>query len=98
MTFVERKHLGANPKEVQDRLRSGYCLAFFLFEDGREPDFYLIPGYAWFEPNDLLKDKVVGDKSVGPSLEISPTKKAQSILDQYRFTPQTLQHIIGQIP
>ncbi len=97
LTFVEKKHLGATPQECEERLRAGYCMAFFLFEDGKEPDFFLIPGYAWLTPNDLLKDNPVGDKSVGPYLQLEPTKKAQKILDQYRFSAPLLNEIIRQV-
>lgn len=97
LTFVEKKHLGTTPEQAAERLRSGYCMAFFLFEDGREPDFFLIPGYAWLAPNDLLKDNPIGDKTYGPYLQLNPTKKAQSILDQYRFTVDLLEQILRRV-
>ena len=96
-TYVQKKHLGGDDNQVQQRLRSGYCMAFFLFEDGSDPDFFLIPGYAWLEPNNLVKDNTVGDKSVGPNFELNPVKKNQSLLDQYRFTTELLEEIIDEI-
>ena len=97
LTFVKKKHLGMTEKDVNTRLRCGYCMAFFLFEDGREPDFFLIPGYAWLEPNALLADNPVGDRTYGPYFQLSPTKKAQPILDGYRFSRALLTEILNQI-
>lgn len=97
LTFVEKKHLGSTPEEVGRRLRSGYCMAFFLFEDGAEPELFLIPGYAWLQPNELLTENSVGDKSYGPYFQLSPTKKAQPVLDQYRFSTDLLNQIIQKI-
>lgn len=97
LTFVEKKHLGKSPEEIELRLRSGYCMAFFLFEDGYEPDCFLIPGYAWLGPNFLLTDNKIGDKLYGPYFQLNPTKKAQAILDQYRFSFDHLQKILQAI-
>jgi len=93
LAFVLKKPLGSTPEEVEKRLRSGYRIAFFLFEDGSEPDFFLIPGYAWLEPNALLKDIPKANKAVGPNFQLSPTKKAQPILDNYRFSTNLLEEI-----
>jgi hypothetical protein len=71
--------------------------AFFLFEAGGEPDFFLIPGYTWRKPTDLLKDCQEGDKTDGPDLQLSPTRIAQQILDQYRFSSSLLQNIVKTI-
>lgn len=97
ITFIEKKHLGSTNKEVRQRLCSGYCVAFFLFEDGREPDMYLLPGYAWLTPGACFVDHMQGNTSVGPNLEIRPSKKYQSTLDQFRFTPSLLAQIIQEI-
>lgn len=96
LTFIKKKHLGKSSEEIEQRLKSGYCVAFLLFEDGFEPDLYLIPGYDFLSPNDLLKDSS-GDKSVGPNFEISPTKKAQPILDRYKFTNELIEDILIHI-
>ena len=96
LTFVEKKHLGATTEEVEQRLKSGYCMAFLLFEDGQEPDFYLIPGYAWLTPNELLRD-YPADKSTGPNFAITASKKAQPILDQYKFSQSLLDEIIQAV-
>ena len=97
LTFVLKKHLGSSPEEIEQRLHCGYCMAFFLFEDGSEPDFFLIPGYAWLTSNDLLKDNPEGNKTCGPNFQLNPTKKAQPILDQYRFSTSLLQPIIEEV-
>lgn len=95
--FIEKKHLGSTPEEIIHRLRSGYCMAFLPFEDGREPDMYLIPGYAWLEPNSLLKDYKKGDRSVGPNIAVNPVKKNSSLLERYRFSQKLLGEIIEEI-
>lgn len=97
VTFVLKKHLGSTPEEVEQRLRSGYCMAFFLFEDGYEPDFFLIPGYAWLSPNALLQDNAAGDRTYGPNFQLNPTTRARAILDRYRFSPDLLQQIIDWV-
>lgn len=96
LTFFEKKHLGKSQEEIELRLKSGYCVAFLLFEEGVEPDLYLIPGYDFLNPNDLLRE-YPADKSVGPNFAISPTKKAQPILDRYRLTNDLLAEFLNRI-
>ena len=97
LTYFLKSHLGSTPEAIIKRLVNGYCTAFFMFEDGTEPELFLIPGYAWLTPNDLLKDNPVGDKSIGPNFELNPTQKAQPILDNYRFSASLLEQIIQRI-
>jgi hypothetical protein len=95
LSYVKKATLGNTPREINRRLCRGYCLAFLMFDDGREPDMYLIPGYAWLKPNALLVNNDVGDRSVGPYISICPAKKHQDTLDQYRFSPALLKEIIA---
>ena len=60
-------------------------LALLLFEDGRLPEFYLIPATAWKSCNDLLCDKdYIGLKSK-PEYGVNLSKKNISLLQQYKF-------------
>lgn len=97
LTFVQKKHLGSSDEEITERLNCGYCMAFLLFEDGLEPEFFLIPGYAWLQPNDLLVDNPIGDRTNGPYFQLSPSRKAQPILDRYRYSAELLSEIISHI-
>jgi len=92
--YIEKEHLGSSPERVEKRLRQGYCVAFFMFEDGREPDMFLVPGYAWLEPNPCIVDNTDSDDDVGPRFEINPSENYQATLDKYRFERQLLAGII----
>lgn len=96
LSYIEKKHLGKSEEEVEQRLKSGYCVAFLLFEEGMESNLYLIPGYDFLSPNDLLRE-YPADKSVGPNFAISPTKKAQPILDRYKLTNKLLAEFLNRI-
>ncbi len=97
LTFIQKKHLGATPAEVEDRLRSGYCMLFMLFADGIEPKVYLIPGYAWLTPNAGIYDNTAGDRQYGPCLEIRPAKKNEPYLEVYRLNELSVPTIIETI-
>jgi hypothetical protein len=92
--FIEKALLGANPERIAARLRQAFCVAFFLFEDGREPEMYLIPGDAWLEPNPCLVDNNDAEDELGPRFEINPEEKYEAILNKYRFGRQQLAGII----
>jgi hypothetical protein len=92
--FIEKALLGSNSERIAARLRQAFCVAFFLFEDGREPEMYLIPGDAWLEPNPCLVDNNDIDDERGPRIEINPEEKYESILNKYRFGRQQLAGII----
>jgi hypothetical protein len=90
---IEKALVGSNPERVKARLSQAFCVAFFLFDDGREPEMYLIPGDAWLEPNPCLVDSDEADE-LGPRLEINPLEKYEEILNKYRFGRQLLASII----
>ncbi len=91
---IEKASLGANPERVAARLRHAFCVAFFLFEEGREPEMYLIPGDAWLDPNPCLVDNNDAEDGFGPRFEINPLEKYEAILNEYRFGRQLLAGII----
>jgi hypothetical protein len=91
--FIEKALVGTTPDRIATRLRQAFCVAFFLFEDGREPEMYLIPGDAWLEPNPCIVDSDDNDE-LGPCFEINPLQNYESILDKYRFGRQLLAGII----
>lgn len=97
LTFIQKKHLGGSPAEIERRLRSGYCMVFMLFEDGVEPEVYLIPGYAWLTPNAGIYDNAAGDRQYGPCLEIRSAKKNQPYLEPYRLDDQSVSVIVEEI-
>lgn len=60
-------------------------LALLLFEDGRLPEFYLIPAAAWESCNGLLCDKdYIGLKSK-PEYGVNLSRKNRPLLQQYKF-------------
>lgn len=90
---IAKALVGGSQERVEARLRQAFCVAFFLFEDGREPEMYLIPGYAWLDPNPCLVDNN-DDDEIGPRFEINPSQDYEAILDKYRFGRQLLAGII----
>ncbi len=97
VTSIKKSCLGETRGEVESRLRSGYCMLFMLFEDGVEPQVYLIPGYAWFAPNIAIKDDKVGDKNTGPCLVVQPSKRNEPLLEPYRLNDRSIAAIVEQI-
>ncbi len=91
---IEKALVGSSPDRVAARLRQAFCVAFFLFEDGREPEMYLIPGDAWLEPNPCLVDNNDPEDESGPRFEINPAENYESILSKYSFGRQLLAGII----
>jgi hypothetical protein len=92
--FIEKTLIGSTPERAKARLIQAFCVAFFLFEDGREPEMYLIPGDAFLDPNPCLVDNNDAEDGLGPRLEINPLANYEAILNRYRFGRQLLAGII----
>jgi hypothetical protein len=92
--FIEKALLGSNSERIAARLRQSFCVAFFLFEDGREPEMYLIPGDAFLDPNPCLIDNDGAEDELGPRFEINPLQNYESLLEKYRFGRQLLAGLI----
>jgi hypothetical protein len=91
---IDKALVGSSPERIEARLRGAFCVAFFSFEDGREPEMYLIPGHAWLDPNPCLVDNNDTEDGLPPRFEINPSENYQSILDKYRFGRRLLAGII----
>ena len=98
LTTVTKDKLGDNDEQIEQRLRSGYCLLFVHFvTDGCEPNVYLIPGYAWLTPNEVLVDNTHGDAQYGPNFELRPSKKNLGLLTPWRLTGELVQQIVAAL-
>jgi hypothetical protein len=92
--FIEKALLGSSAERIQARLSQSFCVAFLMFEDGREPDMYLIPGDAFLDPNPCFVDRNDAEDALGPRFEINPLENYESLLDKYVFGRQLLAGII----
>ncbi|MCX6272560.1 MAG: DUF4365 domain-containing protein [Bacteroidetes bacterium] len=69
-------------------------VALVMFEDGNDPNIYLIPIQAWEKPSNLLKQWTVKDisrrtkKPRFPEYGIRLSKKNLSELEQFKFSGQ----------
>ncbi|HBG97931.1 MAG: hypothetical protein JKP98_12875 [Rhodobacteraceae bacterium] len=67
------------------RLRPNLLLALTLFEDGGEPDQYLIPASRWAEPDGLFVDRNYEGKVSKPEYGLNLSRTRLEQLEPFRF-------------
>jgi hypothetical protein len=67
------------------RLRPNLLLALTLFEDGGEPDQYLIPASRWAEPDGLFVDQNYEGKFSKPEYGLNLSRTRLEQLEPFRF-------------
>ena len=82
------------PKQLwKDELRANMLVALVIFEDGKEPQLFLIPVTVWEEPNKLFINREYGEgKKSKPEWGISITKDNFPLLQEYK-----IQKTIGKL-
>lgn len=66
-------------------IRPNLLLALTLFEDGCEPDHYLIPSTRWETPDTVFTDKDYEGLASAPEYGLNPSRKALPVLEPFRF-------------
>lgn len=66
-------------------LRPNLLLALTLFEDGRDPDQYLIPATRWTQPGELFVERDYEGKISKPEFGLNLSRKRLHELDPFRF-------------
>lgn len=87
------------PKATPDYfIRPTLLIALALFNDGHEPDLFLIPAIRWRDPEDTLNGVLVDRDYEGlrsrPEYGINLSKKGIGALDPFRFH-STLETVFG---
>lgn len=77
--FVRKKCLGKTTAEIEKRLRGGFVLCLVVFQDGQQPDVYLIPGTRWLTPDSLFRSYDYPDGKSDP--EFGLTLSPQNLLE-----------------
>lgn len=65
--------------------RPNMLLALVLFDDGQEPDAYLIPSIEWLRPSGLLVDRDYPKGKSSPEWGINLSRTNLSLLEPYRW-------------
>jgi hypothetical protein len=68
--------------------RPTLLLALVVFNDGQEPDLYLIPSTGWLNPSALLVSRDYPDGQSDPEWGINLSQKNQPLLEPYRWEAQ----------
>jgi hypothetical protein len=76
------------------RIRPTLLVALAIFEDGHEPDLFLIPAARWEKPDRVFVDRDYEGLKSPPEYGINVSKKAITALGEFHFT-QALESIFG---
>jgi hypothetical protein len=68
--------------------RPNLLLALVLFDDGQEPDAYLIPSAEWLHPSQLLVDRNYPKGKSSPEWGINLSQTNLPLLEPYRWEAQ----------
>lgn len=79
------------------RIRPNLLLALTLFEDGREPDQYLIPATRWAEPDRLFVDRDYEGSASRPEYGLNLSRKRLPELEAFSFE-RASEAIFGMAP
>jgi hypothetical protein len=63
-------------------MRSNGLVALVIFEDGREPNLFLIPATAWLKPDNVLVDRDYEGRKSAPEYGVNLSKKGILALEQ----------------
>ncbi len=67
-------------------IRPNLLVALAIFNDGREPDLFLIPATAWLKPDGVLVDRNYGEgRQSKPEYGINLSLRGITALERYRF-------------
>ena len=79
------------------RLRPSLLVALAVFEQGHEPNLFLIPSMKWKNPDGVLVDRdYAGEGQISPpEYGINVSKKGLKALEQFRFTDALVETIFG---
>lgn len=91
--YFTKKGLGDTKAQIAQRLAAGYVLCVLLFQDGREPGMYLIPGTIWLTPNTMFADRDYEGRKSKPEFGLTVSDKYMSALAPYLFTNQSADQI-----
>lgn len=67
------------------KLDSSTYLALLTFEEGQEPEMFLIPSAVWWSPNALFVDRDYEGLKSKPEWGVSLSKKNLPMLEPFRF-------------
>lgn len=95
--FFKKRMLGATPEEISQRLRSGFCLSYLLFEEGREPEMYLIPGTVWLTPSKLFVSRNYPGLKSEPEFGFTASRANLKELERYSFSIPYMASVVEQI-
>lgn len=79
------------------RIRPNLLLALTLFEDGREPNQYLIPATRWAEPDRLFVDRDYEGSASRPEYGLKLSRRRLPELEAFRFE-RAAENIFGIVP
>jgi len=82
--------------ESKFRLRPTFLVALALFEDGRQPDLFLIPATRWEKPGGVFVYRAYDGLKSPPEYGINVSKKATAELEGFCFT-RALKDIFGEL-
>ncbi|MFJ8531678.1 hypothetical protein [Bacillus sp. NPDC094106] len=66
-------------------LRDDLLVVWVLFNEGKEPDFYLIPSTVWEKPNGVFVSRDYEGLKTEPEWGINISEKNLPELERYRF-------------
>jgi hypothetical protein len=69
-------------------IRENLLASIALFQDGHEPDLYLIPATRWSEPNTIFVDHDYEGLKSKPEYGINISAKGKKALEPFRFETQ----------
>lgn len=69
-------------------IRENLLASVAVFQDGHEPDLYLIPAVQWREPNELFVDHDYEGLKSKPEYGINISAKGKKVLEPFRFEMQ----------
>ena len=92
--YFRKEPLGCSPGEIADRMRRGFTLLLAIFEDGSDPDLYVIPGSVWLDvqPPFTSYDYYEGKKSA-PEFGLNVSQRTRELLLPFAFTADTMYKI-----
>lgn len=70
------------------RPRQELVLALVRFEQGKEPELFLVPSLAWLLPNELLVSHDYEGRRSKPEWGINLSRKNLPLLSEYSFAKQ----------
>lgn len=68
------------------RIRANLLAAVAIFQDGREPDLFMIPATQWLKPNGVFVDRDYEGLKSAPEYGVNLSRKGIKTLEPFRFS------------